>query len=62
MLKLIVIAAILGMSIPALLHRVTGRIKNDWLRFLVCVGFGLGMAISFSLAFALLLPGWFGCG
>ncbi len=62
MLKLITVAAVLGMSIPAILHRMTGRIKNYWARFIVCVVFGLGIAITISLVLGILLPDWFGIG
>jgi len=60
MLKLLIITALLGMSIPAVLHRLTGPIRNYWVRFLVCAIFGAGIAVSIAMCLWILFPKWFG--
>lgn len=52
MLKIIVLASILGMLLPALGHHFSRSVKNDWLRFVISILF-LGIAIAVSYAIAL---------
>lgn len=56
MLKAIVLAAILGMLFPVAGHALSGRLRNNWLRFGISIIFLLiSILITYKLA---LMLGW----